>query len=159
MHLVTRRDFLNGLVAMPRLKRKLGLEIRRKPASFARLRIPPLSGGINPKSLSDFLGLPHLPLPSRCRNGARTFLCPLMNTLIGYYCFPRAPFQTSSRLQISLLPLQFRRLHVPESISSSSMQSSSGGRNDALRPRVIVIIAMAVRNIILISYHNDCRSR
>ncbi len=58
MHPVPGRDFLNGFVATERLKRNLGLEIRREPASLSHLRIPPLSGGIHLSSLSDFLGPP-----------------------------------------------------------------------------------------------------
>ena len=49
-----RCDLLDRLVATQRLKRYLGLEIRREPASFRHIRM----GGIHLNSLSDFLGPP-----------------------------------------------------------------------------------------------------
>ena len=71
MHLVLRRDLLDRPVAAQRVQRYPGLEISRKPASFRHLRIPPLSGGIHLKPLSDFLGPPQLTIQNRHLNHQR----------------------------------------------------------------------------------------
>ena len=52
---VSNRD-MDRPVATQRLKRNLGLEICREPASCRHLRIPPSMGGIHLSSLADFLG-------------------------------------------------------------------------------------------------------
>ena len=60
MHLVTGCDLLDRFVATERLKRNLSLEIRREPAPFRHICIPPQRVGIHLKHLSDFLGPPQL---------------------------------------------------------------------------------------------------
>ena len=60
VNLVSGRYLLDRPVTTQRLKRDLGLKIRRKPALYRHFHIPPSNGGIHLKQLSDFLGPPQI---------------------------------------------------------------------------------------------------